>query len=176
MSEPSRISPGWVRVTAGAVLCAMVLAAAGCQAGGKKTANAPAANANAPASDRYKVTADTTAFYLYGPQQPSGPDQTLKKNDKLTMLKRSYGFSRVKAPDGQTGYVGTEDIAPLTPEEIADEDAALQQVPMPDAETQKRMGAMGGYTIPPEAGNDERLPVADPSPSPKPTLNAPFRY
>jgi hypothetical protein len=173
MSEHGRARrAGWVRALA-AGLCALALAGTGCS-GDKEAANPPAA-ANAPASDRYKVTAETADFYLYGPQQPNGPTLTLKKDTRLTMVKRAYGYSRVNTPDGQTGYIGTEEIAPLSPEELADEAAAMQQVP--SAETLKRMGPMeGGYTIPPEAGNDERLPVPDASPSPKPTLTQPFHY
>jgi hypothetical protein len=147
-----------------------------CSAGGGKAANPPvAANANAPAADRYKVTADTTPFYRYGPQEANGPDETLKKDAELTMIKRSSGYSEVTAPDGQTGYVGTDDIGQLSAQEVAAENAAQQQAAQ--AAAQKRLGLSGGtYTIPPEAGNDERLPVADTAPTPKPTPTPTFRY
>ena len=177
MSEHQRIrsAAGWARGTGVALLCSLVCCGAGCQSGAKKGANPPAtAKANAPASDRCKVTADTTPFYLYGPQEANGPDDVLKKDTKLTLIKRSYGYSRVTTPNGQTGYVGTEDIGPLDAQDLADENAALQLMP---ADVQKRMGPMpGGYTIPPEAGNDERLPVADSAPTPKPTPTPPFHF
>ncbi len=95
------------------VLLAIVCLGSGCQSGEKKGAKPPAAAA-APGSDRYKVTADTTNFYSYGPQEPNGPDSVLKKDTKLTLIKREFGYSRVKTPDNQTGYVGTEDIGPLS--------------------------------------------------------------
>ena len=175
MSERRKIRDTGSWATSGglAALCLLVGIGLGCQSGAKKGANPPAA-ANAPASDRYKVTAATSNFYLYGPQEPNGPDSVLKKDSKLTLIKREFGYSRVKTSDGQTGYVGTEDIGPLSPEDIADENAAVQLMP---ADVQKRLGPMpGGYTIPPEAGNDERLPVADSSPTPKPTPPPPFHY
>jgi hypothetical protein len=155
-------------------LCLLACAAAGCQSRSKTASAATPATAgsNVPANDRYKVKADTADFYAYGPQQPSGPDETLKKDARLTLVGRAFGYSRVTLADGKTGYIGTEDITPLSAAEIAAEDAALQ--PLPQAEAQQRLG--GSYTIPPEAGNDERLPVADPSPAPKPALTTPFRF
>jgi hypothetical protein len=176
MSEHRRIQNGveWMGGAGRAVLCLLLFTAAGCQSGEKKGANTPAtAKAKAPATDRYKVTADTTPFYTYGPQEPNGPDDILKKDTKLTLLQRSYGYSRVTTPDGKSGYVGTEDIGPLSAEDLADENAAVQLMP---ADAEKRLGPMpGGYTIPPEAGNDERLPVSD-APTPTPAPATPFHF
>jgi hypothetical protein len=161
-----------------ALLCAFSCAVVtGCLFQGKSPAGSTAAaHPKSPATDRYKVKADTTPFYIYGPQQPSGPDVSLKKDARLTMVSRSFGYSRVTTTDGKTGYVGTEDIEPLSAEEIANENAALQPVPLPLPPGAGSQGSGGTYTIPPEAGNDERLPLSDPAPTPKPMLTAPFRY
>jgi hypothetical protein len=167
------------RAVSMALLCAFsCVVVTGCLSQGKSAAGATkaAAHPGAPATDRYKVKAATTAFYTYGPQQPSGPDETLKKDSRVTMVSRSFGYSRVTTSDGKTGYVGTEDIEPLSAEEIADENAALQPQPLPLPPGAVSQGSGGTYTIPPEAGNDERLPLSDPAPTPKPTLTAPFRY
>jgi hypothetical protein len=173
----------WVRPTAaGAVVCLLAATLLGCSSGGGKAAKADSTPAaNTPDSDRYRVTADTTSFFLYGPQQANGADDTLKKDTEVTMVKRGSGYSRVTTPDGKTGYVATEDLGKLSAQEIAEENAAQQQAVQADA--LRRMGGTGGtgvpggtYTIPPEAGNDERLPVADTSPTPKPTPTPPFRF
>ncbi len=67
----------------------------------------------------YIVTADATPFYKSGPVQPSGPDLSLKKGQLLTMIERRYGYSRVIDPDGDAGYVPTEDIAPAPANQTA---------------------------------------------------------
>ncbi len=165
------------RAGGAAGLLALVLAAAGCLSKGTKAANPPA-TAGAPANaKRYKVLADATPFYKYGPQQPNGPDLKLRKDTELTLVKRSFGFSEVTVSDGETGYVGTEDITPLTAEDLAAEAAAQQQMAAAAAGMPSSGAVKGVYTIPPGAGNDERLPVADPSPAGKPSPPAaPFRY
>ena len=175
MNEKPQVQPGarWIRRSGQALfLLAIVAAGSGCQSGGNKTA---AANANVPATLRYKVTADSTGFYHYGPEQPNGPDLSLKKDTEVTLVKHGFGYSEVTTPDGQTGYVGSEDITQMTAEDIAAANAAQDQ--LAQAATQKRSSAIvGEYTIPPEAGNDAQLPVADSSPTPKPTPTPPFRY
>ena len=151
---------------------------------------APAANtAGAPAdgpvknSDRYKVKADTAPFFHYGPQQLNGSDLDLKKDTRITMLNRGRGFSQVRTVDGQVGYVGTEDITPLSAEEIAAEDAQklAAMAPPPGALTSPvGSGPVGTggpvYTIPSEAGRSESLPTQDASPTPKPPPPSIFRY
>ena len=184
-----------------------LLAAGGCKRGSSASATTPNAAAltaaagvstdpirAVPDKDRYKVTADTTGVFRYSPLQASGSDFDLKKNARVTMIRRGRGFSQIKTEDGQTGYVGTEDIAPLAPGEIAQEDAATLQAAQAAAGAQ--LAAAGGpsnapvttlngkkssavqrtYTIPSAADADTRLPDADarpratPSPSPVPNF------
>jgi hypothetical protein len=124
------------------------------------------------AADRYRVVAETTPFFHYGPQQAGGPDLSLKKGDEVRMVQHAYGYSRVTTAAGIEGYVGTEDITQLTAEDIAAENAAEAQ-----AATQKRSTAIvGEYTLPPGATSLDQLPAADPAPTPKPTPNPYFRY
>ena len=144
-----------------------------------------------PDKDRYKVMADTTGLFRYSPLQASGADTDLKKNARLTMLKRGRGFSQVRTTDDQIGYVGTEDIVQLSPAEIAQEDAATIQaaeaaagvqlagpLPTPGAGTTPSRGKKTGplntapaITIPSDAGRNERLPEADARPTPTPGVN-----
>lgn len=189
-----------------------LLAAGGCKRGGDATTAAsarPAATGTVttaensdpitavPDKDRYKVTADTTGFFKYSPLQAAGSDFELKKNQRLTMIKRGRGFSQVKTEDNQTGYVGTEDIAQLAPNEIAQEDAATLQAaqaaagaqlagplptnpnsnaPVTTRNGKKSSAVESSYTIPAAADINTRLPEPDakpratPSPTPVPNF------
>ena len=181
-----------VKVMIAAVGCALTLAvAAGCARGGKTadgggsaTTKAPggtAGDVNAPVKPelRYKVVADDTAFYRLSVQQPGGPDDHLKKDTRLTLVKRYGGFAQVQTRGGLTGYVPSSGIAPLSSKEVADEDAATlaAQAP-PNALAPLTSGPGSTYSIPPEATRDTALPVSDPNgaPTPKPTPNSMFRY
>ena len=79
----------------------------GCESAGQK---------GLPPAGRYVVSAAKTLFYHYGPAQASGPDLQLSKGQRVTVVKREFGYSRVVLDDGQSGYVATEDIAPAPPE------------------------------------------------------------
>ena len=186
---------GW-RVVGAALLLAVVAASGGCLHKGATTA-ANAANNAAPLpvsgtvsnADRYKVTADTTSFFRYGPQQLNGSDLDLKKEARITMVKRGRGYSQIRMADGQVGYVGTEDIAPLSAQEIAAEDAAKIAAAQNAAAAAAALagpgpGAGGGpsynsgppVTIPPEAGRSESLPTHDPGAAATPPPSTIFRY
>lgn len=65
-------------------------------------------------TDRYQVAAETTPFYRLGPQQDAGADLQLGKGTRVTMLKRSFGFSNVELDNGWDGWVATSDIEPAT--------------------------------------------------------------
>ena len=130
----------------------------------------PAKRAVAP-SDQFKVIAARTPFYLYGPQQPGGPTTSLERGTILTLLKRGFGYSQVKLRNEQTGYVGTEDLAALTAEELLAQEqpeapAAGDLGPLP------RPGGVRRSTLPPATAVDfrrrRRSPCrCRPSPSPR---------
>ena len=150
------------------VICALGV---GCSLdeGDNASATAPAASGS---EVPYRVSADTTGFFHYGPQQASGPDLSLKKDTRLAMLKRGFGYSQVRTSDGQVGYVGTSDITPVSAEELASERA--QMAAAQTASTGRRNPAIvGEYSIPPEAGNREKLPEPEVKPTPNPAM---FRY
>lgn len=86
---------------------AFVLASAGCAL--KKNASA------LPKTGAFVVSSHTAEFFKYGPAQSFGPDFMLKKGERVTMLNRDWGFSRVQTENGVAGYVATEDIEPAPP-------------------------------------------------------------
>ena len=67
----------------------------------------------------FAVRSDTTAFYLHGPGQGGGPDKTLKKDTLVTVIRSSFGYSKVKLTTGEQGYVWNEDIIVAPPALVA---------------------------------------------------------
>ena len=64
----------------------------------------------------YVVSAKETQLYRFGPAQASGADSLLTQGRRLILLRREYGYSRVKTEDDQqTGFVANEHIAPAPP-------------------------------------------------------------
>src|ERR1700759_2753315 len=58
----------------------------------------------------YAVKADKTRFYEFGPMQGRGPDRELPKGTLVTLIRSSFGYSKVKLDDGKTGFVANEDL------------------------------------------------------------------
>lgn len=137
----------------------------------------PGATAGPTAEARYRVSADTTSFYRYGPQQINGPDQTLKKGSDVVMVKHAFGYSQVKTFDTQmTGYVSTEDMRPLTQPELAALIVPVTVVaPLQTKSGKKSSAVVGEYTLPAGAGAQEPLPEA-PQNTATPPPNNMFRY
>src|SRR3954453_14977544 len=75
--------------------------------------------AKAGNSKVFAVTADKTAFYRYGPQQGSGPDQELTRDTLMTVIRPSFGYCKVQLIAGGEGYVASEDIKPAPPTLLA---------------------------------------------------------
>ncbi len=70
-----------------------------------------------PPTDKYLVSVQSAQFYKYGPAQAFGADFNLTQGQKVTMLERQFGYSRVMLEDGETsGYMATEDLKPAPPE------------------------------------------------------------
>ena len=59
----------------------------------------------------YAVTAESAAFYRYGPQQGNGPDKKLDKGVLMNLIRPSFGYCKVKLKSGEQGYIASEDIA-----------------------------------------------------------------
>lgn len=74
--------------------------------------SAPKGGSNAT---NYIISSPKSEFYKYGPAQAFGPDLSLDRGQRVTMLQRQYGFSHVMLPDGTGGFVPTEDLSPAPP-------------------------------------------------------------
>ena len=70
----------------------------------------------APPGSRFLVSAQSSQFFKYGPAQSFGADFVLPKGQRVIMLQRSFGFSKVMTEDGITGWVASEELAPAPPE------------------------------------------------------------
>ena len=146
---------------AGAFLFGMLTIPAGCTTG---ASGAPAAGS------RYIVTGTNAQFYKYGPAQSFGSDFVLPRGKKVTMLQRSFGYSRVTTDDGLTGYVATDDIALAPPEP-----PPPRATPAPErvSHVRKRSNVLGTPGEPLFDVNDVPMPLpGDPVKKPEPG----FRY
>ncbi len=76
-------------------------------------------NEKALPGSKYVVTAPKTQFYKYGPAQTFGADFQLNKDQPVTMIERSFGYSRVMTGDGITGYVPSEDLKLAPPDPVS---------------------------------------------------------
>ncbi len=61
----------------------------------------------APESIR-AISAPHTPLYRYGPSQATGPDALLKKDALVSVVKKEFGFSRVRTEDNVEGYVAND--------------------------------------------------------------------
>ena len=86
----------------------------------------------APPGSRFLVSTQSAQFYKYGPAQSFGADFVLPKGQRIIMLERSFGFSRVMTDDGITGWVASEDISPAPPEPRTSASAAGRRGAAPD--------------------------------------------
>lgn len=170
------------RLPAATVALGLLVAACVAQPGGAG-ANNSAAPSSAAGGNRYKVKAETTGFYKLGPQQPGGPDLSLKRDTHLTLIKHSYGYSQVQLDEnGGNGIVGNEDLAPLTPQELAAEQAPANANVNPGpnaggtgAKTRRRTSPRLSSPAPLSPGEEPSLPGSESAPArtgPTPS----FRY
>lgn len=113
----------------------------------------------------FAVTAASTSFYRYGPQQGNGPDQTLPRDTVMTLIRPSFGYSKVHLIAGGEGYVASEDIKPATPTLLA---ALFPPTPVPGSERTENFDMNSGEPPPPEDLPDPDLPVTSVEPLPEP--------
>ena len=94
------------RIKITAVTIALLLAAVpGCTKLFGRRSPAPKTNS------LFAVTAEKTAFYRYGPQQPQGADRELPRDTLVTFIRRSFGYAKVRLQDGEQGFVAADDLA-----------------------------------------------------------------
>ncbi|MBU3664708.1 MAG: hypothetical protein FGM15_02350 [Chthoniobacterales bacterium] len=63
-----------------------------------------------------EVVTDYASFFRLGPQQAGGADRSLRLKDRVMLLRKEFGYSRVQLEDDQVGYMANEDIKPVPPE------------------------------------------------------------
>lgn len=69
----------------------------------------------APPGSQFVVGVAQTGFYKYGPAQTFGADFNLVQGQRVTMLKREFGYSHIQLANNQIGYAATEDLQPAPP-------------------------------------------------------------
>jgi hypothetical protein len=75
----------------------------------------------------YAVTTESAEFFHYGPQQGNGPDKKLPRDTLMTLIRSSFGYSKVKLITGEKGYIASDDIR-VAPEALV---AAATATPAP---------------------------------------------
>src|SRR5689334_24551548 len=80
-----------------------------------------AKNSTPPAtkSPLYAIKPEASAFYRFGPQQGNGPDRELTRDTVVTVIRRSFGYSKVRLEDGESGFVANDDLVPAPQRLIA---------------------------------------------------------
>ena len=68
---------------------------------------------NSTNSPKMTVSADHTPFYRNGPAQGNGPDFSLNKGELVEVLRKEIGYSFVRLPEGDNGYVANEALTPV---------------------------------------------------------------
>jgi hypothetical protein len=112
----------------------------------------------------YAVTATSAPFYKYGPQQGNGPDMQLPRDTLVTLIRPSFGYSKVHLANGQEGYVASEDIK-VAPADLV----AAANAPPPGAQPNSHGESFNlnssdpRLIVPPED-----LPENNPEPTPLP--------
>jgi hypothetical protein len=129
-----------------------------------------------PAGSRYMVMGKQTPFYKYGPAQTFGADFNLKEGQRVTMIERGFGYSRVMTDDGVTGYVPSEEVTPAPPEPKPEPPSKPKRSWFSSGGAPKRSNVRGTPGSPLFDVNDVPLPEmpqggdGNPKPAPK------FRY
>ena len=102
----SAIEAGWLMASRWCLVIPLCLVISGCaDVGGA-----------AVAGRTFVVNVPSSAFYKYGPAQAFGADLNLSKGEKVTMVKREFGFSQIRLANNETGYVATDELKELPPE------------------------------------------------------------
>jgi hypothetical protein len=109
----------------------------------------------------YAVTAESAAFYQYGPQQGGGPDKKLDKGTLMNLIRPSFGYCKVKLKTGEEGFVANEEISVASSALIA---AANPPSQSHRAERFRFDSPDPRLEMPPE-----QLPEFEPTPIPEPS-------
>lgn len=97
------------------------------------------------------VSNDYSLFFRLGPQQAGGADLSLRTNERVMLLRKEFGYSRVQLENGLVGYMANEDIQPA-PE------------PRPDSARKRMQSKRGnGRRAAQDEDYEENVPVPDPN-------------
>jgi hypothetical protein len=58
------------------------------------------------------VMGNPSLFFRLGPRQAGGADVSLRSGEKVMLLRKEFGYSRVQLANGFAGYMANQDIAP----------------------------------------------------------------
>lgn len=117
-------------------------------------------------SGKYYAVTKETPFYHYGPLQGNGPDQKLAQDTLVTVVRPSFGYSKVKLLSGEQGYLASEDIHLASPALVA---AAFAPPPSSTGISKFRLDANDPRLIAPPPP----LPADLPEPTPIPGTESP---
>ena len=133
------------------------------------------------------VSNDYSLFFRLGPQQAGGADLSLRTNEKVMLLRKEFGYSRVQLENGMVGYMANEDVqpAPEPPPDLARKhllskkkkggrsSAASEDyeenVPIPDPNLGLVPTDVPLEPLPDLLPEGTDLPAATPPPTPQPT-------
>jgi hypothetical protein len=89
--------------------------------------------AGATKTGLYAIKPETSSFYRFGPQQGHGPDRELARDTVVTVIRRSFGYTKVRLEDGESGFVANDDLVPAPQRLIAQvEDTSTESAePLP---------------------------------------------
>lgn len=127
-----------------------------------------------PPTNKFLVSVKSAQFYKYGPAQAFGADFTLAAGQKVTMLDRQFGFSRVMLEDGTSGYMATEELKPAPPDPPPPKPVRKSRTSGWSSGKPKRSNVLPVPTDPLFDINDVPLPLPDePASMPKPDSTNP---
>lgn len=149
----------------------LALLLGGCTLGNKAPQAATAAKPVPTSGKLFAVTADSAAFFRYGPQPGRDPDQTLPRDTLVKLIRPSFGYSKVElVSSGQKGYISSEEIKPASPHLAAaatappENSVAAMPAPTPAGE-HFNLNSNDPRLVPPaEDLPDAELPQATPPP------------
>jgi hypothetical protein len=113
----------------------------------------------------FAVTAESTAFYHYGPQQGNGPDKKLEKGTLVSLIRPSFGYCKIKLTTGESGYVSNDDISLAPPALVAAATAPAHS----SSSARFRLDSTDPRLVPPPEPLPDFFPEPTPIPEPSPS-------
>ena len=127
-----------------------------------------------PVTTSFAVASASAPFFKYGPAQEFGADFTLAQGQRLTMIHRELGYSRVMTENGISGYVSNDDLKPAPPATPL----PVKATPSPGFWARHRVGGGSNFKPSPQPLFDvnDVPPPPLPAGGEKPHSTPPFRY